>query len=55
MLERLLVTTDLSEASENMLRCLEPLRRVGAREATLIHVADIRDVGGLYISLLKLL
>ncbi len=55
MFERLLVTTDLSEASENMLKCLGPLRRVGAQEATLLHVADIRDVGGLYISLLKLL
>jgi nucleotide-binding universal stress UspA family protein len=55
MFERLLVTTDLSEASENMLKCLGPLRRVGAREATLLHVMDVRDVGGLYISLLKLI
>lgn len=55
MFERLLVTTDLSDASENLIKCLGPLRKVGAREATLVHVADIRDVGGLYVSLLKLL
>lgn len=52
MFERLLVTTDLTPASENLLRCLGPLRKVGAAEVTLIHVVDIRDVGGLYLSLL---
>lgn len=55
MFERLLVTTDLSEASENMMPCLAYLRKVGAREATLLHVMDVRDVGGLYLSLSKLL
>ena len=55
MFEKLLVTTDLSEASENLIRCLGPLRAVGARGATLVHVADIRDVGGLYLSLKNLI
>lgn len=55
MFERLLVTTDLSEASGNLLKCLVHLQKVGAREATLLHVADIRDVGGLYGTLLNLL
>ena len=55
MFERLLVTTDLTPASENLLRCLGPLRKVGAAEVTLIHVVDIRDVGGLYLSLLDVL
>ena len=55
MFERLLVTTDLTEASENLLKCLGPLGSLGAREATLVHVANIRDIGGLYISLLNLI
>lgn len=49
MFERLSVTMDLSEVPENTLKCLGPLRKVGAKEASLPHVADIRDVGGLYI------
>jgi nucleotide-binding universal stress UspA family protein len=48
MLSRILVATDASEASDRMLECLDGLRGVGSREATLVHVFDVRAVGGLY-------
>jgi nucleotide-binding universal stress UspA family protein len=51
MLSKIIVATDGSEASERMLECVKDLRRVGSRAATLIHVFNVRDVGGLYLSL----
>jgi nucleotide-binding universal stress UspA family protein len=51
VLSRILVATDASEASDRTLECLHGLRRVGSREATLVHVFDVRTVGGLYESL----
>jgi nucleotide-binding universal stress UspA family protein len=51
MLSRILVATDASEASDRMLECLHGLRRVGSRKVTLVHVFDVRTVGGLYESL----
>lgn len=54
MFQRIVVATDLSEASAAMLRCLDSLRRLGAREAILIHVLPIRDVGGLALRLREL-
>ncbi len=35
------------------MRCVAPLREAGAEDATLVHVMDIRDVGGLYTSMKK--
>jgi len=55
MFERLLVTTDLSVASENLLKCLGRFRQLGAQDVTLIHVADIRDAAGLYASIFDLI
>ncbi len=54
MFERIVVGSDLSEASGAVLRCLEGLRAIGAREATLLHVLPVRDVGGLALRLREL-
>jgi nucleotide-binding universal stress UspA family protein len=51
MLSNILVATDASEASLRMLECIESLRRVGSREAVLVHVFDVRTVGGLHETL----
>ncbi|NWG13449.1 MAG: universal stress protein [Acidobacteria bacterium] len=51
MLSNIIVATDGSEASERMIECVHGLARVGSQQATLIHVFNVRDVGGLYGSL----
>jgi len=51
MFKNLLIAMDLSPASICLLRCMAPLRGVGAESATLIHVMDIHRVGGLYLSM----
>ena len=51
MFESLLIAMDLSPASICLLRCVGPLRGDGAESATLLHVMDIRNVGGLYASM----
>lgn len=51
MFKNLLVAMDLSPASICLLRCLPPLRGVGAERVTLMHVMNVRDVGGLYLSM----
>lgn len=51
MLSNIIIATDGSEASDRMVECARGLRRVGSREATLVHVFNVRDVGGLYGSL----
>ncbi|HSG06472.1 MAG TPA: universal stress protein [Nitrospiria bacterium] len=54
MFKNLLIAMDLSSASLRLPRCVVPLRTAGAESATLIHVLDVRNVGGLYISLKNL-
>lgn len=51
MLSHIIVATDGSEASDHTVACLENLIRVGSQEASLIHVFNVREVGGLYMSL----
>jgi nucleotide-binding universal stress UspA family protein len=51
MLSSIVVATDGSEASQRMLECVKGLRRVGSQEVALVHVFNVRDVGGLYLSL----
>lgn len=51
MLANIIVTTDGSEASDRMVECAAGLQRVGGRTAVLVHVFNVRDVGGLYASL----
>ncbi len=51
MLSNIIVASDGSEASERMVECVHGLARVGSRKATLIHVFNVRNVGGLYSSL----
>jgi len=51
MLSKILIATDASEASDRVLECVKELRRVGSREALLVHAMNVQDVGGLYASL----
>ncbi len=51
MLSKVLVATDASEASDRVLDCVKGLYAVGSRAAVLAHVINVRDVGGLYLSL----
>lgn len=49
MFKNLLIAMDLSPASVCLLGCMGPLRGAGAESATLIHVMNIRNVGGILI------
>jgi nucleotide-binding universal stress UspA family protein len=51
VLSRILVATDGSEASDRMMACLTGLPAVGTRTAILVHVFDVRHVGGLHESI----
>jgi len=55
MFKHILFATDLTPASNALLHCIGPLRTLGAEKATLLHVLNIRDVGGLYISMKQLI
>jgi nucleotide-binding universal stress UspA family protein len=48
VLSRVLIATDASEASDRMLDCVSDLRKVGGKEALLVHVFDVRHAAGLY-------
>ena len=54
MLSNLIICTDASEASDRMVECVKGLQLIGSREAVLVHVLNVRDVGGLYTSLKSL-
>jgi nucleotide-binding universal stress UspA family protein len=54
MFSRMLVATDLSEASERVLCALGSLKAWGTREAVLINCFNIRDVGTLAPGLMEL-
>ncbi len=47
MLSRVLIASDGSEATDHMLDCAKDLVRVGVKQASLVHVFHVRDVGGL--------
>ena len=51
MLSKVLVATDASEASDRVLECVKGLYAVGSQAAVLAHVINVRDVGGLYLTL----
>lgn len=51
MLDHVLVSTDASPASDQLVECVKGLRRVGSQKAVLAHVLNVRDVGGLYQTL----
>src|SRR5579875_821407 len=51
MLANIIVATDGSEAADRMVECATGLRRVGGKTVALVHVFNVRDVGGLYQSL----
>lgn len=54
MFSKMLVATDLSEASERAICALGNLKHLGTREAYLLHVFNIRDVGSLADRLMEL-
>jgi nucleotide-binding universal stress UspA family protein len=47
MLSKLLLATDASDASDRVVDCVRHLRGIGGREALLVHVLNVRDIGGL--------
>ncbi len=47
MFTKILVATDLSEASDRVMCAMGDLKQIGVREAVLIHCFNIRDVGSL--------
>lgn len=53
MFTKMLVATDLSEASERVICTLGSMKALGTREALLIHCMNIRDVGALANSLME--
>jgi len=55
MFNKILVTTDFTEPSRNIIKCLEELKSIGVKEATLIHILDIAIVEGAFNLLSKLL
>ncbi len=42
MLDKILIASDLSAASDSLIRCVAGLRRLGAREALLVHALCMR-------------
>jgi nucleotide-binding universal stress UspA family protein len=53
MFSKMLVATDLSEASDRVICTLGGLKALGTREALLIHCFNIRDVGSLADTLME--
>ncbi len=45
---RVLVAASLSETSDHVIDCLEPLKKIGTKQIVLVHAMNIRDVGTLY-------
>lgn len=54
MFAKMLVATDLSEASTHWIAALGALKSLGTREALLVHCVNIRDAGGLADMLMNL-
>ncbi len=54
MFSKMLVATDLSEASERAICALGNLKHLGTSEAVLVYVFNIRDVGTLADSLMEM-
>lgn len=51
MLNNIVIATDASKASDQIINWIEPLRRVGSRQAVLVHVFNLRNDGGGYETL----
>ena len=54
MFSKILVATDLTEASERVVRTLGGLSALGVREALLVHCFNIRDAGTLGSEIIEL-
>ena len=54
MFKKMLVATDLSEASEQFVCSLGSLKAIGTRQAVLIHCFNVRDVGTMANRLIEL-
>lgn len=51
MLSSILIATDASAASDEVVDCVRGLRRLGSRRAVLVHAINVRRVGGVYATL----
>lgn len=51
MFQRILIATDGTRLADDLVECAASLRHLGLREALLLHVFDVRHVGGLAIDL----
>lgn len=51
MLSSILIATDASDASDQVIDCVRGLRRLGSRKAVLVHAINVRRVGGVYATL----
>lgn len=54
MFTKILVATDLSDASDRVIAAIGDLKQIGVREAVLIHCFNIRDVGTLADRLMEM-
>jgi nucleotide-binding universal stress UspA family protein len=53
MFSKILIASDLSEASDEMIRCVQGLRLLGSREAVLFHALRIRHLDDLKYELAR--
>lgn len=50
LVEKVLITTDFSRYSEQLIHCIPELKSIGLKEIVLVHVIDIRSPGGAAIA-----
>jgi nucleotide-binding universal stress UspA family protein len=53
LVEKVLITTDFSKQSTQLIQCIPELKSIGLKEVVLVHVIDIRSPGGAAIAFKK--
>lgn len=53
LVEKVLIATDFSKYSEQLIHCIPELKSIGLKEVVLVHVIDIRSPGGAAIAFKK--
>ena len=53
LVEKVLITTDFSKYSAQLIHCIPELKAIGLKEVVLVHVIDIRSPGGAAIAFKK--
>lgn len=51
MLSNIIIATDASGASDEVVDCVKGLKRLGSRKAVLMHAINVRRVGAVYVKL----